>query len=82
MCALSIEDHPEEKPEDDEVAGEDKKNSEVSEEQEEVKKKAEDEDRKGRLSIALTNCGDVLERQLFDAIFWSVKVMILQLLPL
>ena len=45
----------------------------VEKEEEEVKtEEDEDEKRRGRLSIALTNCGDVLERQLFDAIFWSV----------
>lgn len=46
----------------------------VEEEEVEVVEKEEDEDekRRGRLSIALTNCGDVLERQLFDAIFWLV----------
>ena len=68
----SNEDHPEEKPEDEGVAGEGKEDSELAEEQEE-----EDEERRGRLSIALTNCGDVLERQLFDAIFWSVKVILI-----
>ena len=50
----------------------------MTEEQEEGgRKDEEDEERRGRLSIALTNCGDVLERQLFDAIFWSVKGIII-----
>ena len=45
----------------------------VEKEEEEVKTEGdEDEKGRGRLSIALTNCGDVLERQLFDAIFWLV----------
>ena len=42
------------------------------EEEEVMTEEDEDEKRRGRLSIALTNCGDVLERQLFDAIFWLV----------
>ena len=55
----------------EEEKGEEK---EVVEKEEEKVKTEEDEDekRRGRLSIALTNCGDVLERQLFDAIFWLV----------
>ena len=46
---------------------------EMTEEQDEEEVKTEEGNdlRRGRLSIALTNCGDVLERQLFDAIFWS-----------
>ena len=48
-------------------------NLEMTEEQDEEEVKTEEDNdlRRGRLSIALTNCGDVLERQLFDAIFWS-----------
>ena len=65
---------PEEKEDKVEVR-EDNEDGEVAEEQEEEEVK--EEERRGRLSIALTNCGDVLERQLFDAIFWSVRGIIM-----
>ena len=55
----------------EDTAEEGEMGEEVVEEQEGGEQEEEEgRGSKGRLSIALTNCGDVLERQLFDAMFW------------